>query len=51
MTKIQNPKQKTIALNRFVICNLIFIYNLVLGICYFRHKTSRQSHLPLTWPS
>jgi hypothetical protein len=22
----------------------------VLGICDFRHKTPRQSHLSLTWP-
>jgi len=26
------------------------ICNLVLGICDFRHKTPRQSHLSLTWP-
>ncbi len=38
--------------------NLKFICNLparrffggVLGICDFRHKTPRQSHLSLTWP-
>jgi hypothetical protein len=30
--------------------NLRFIWNLVLGICDFRHKTPRQSHLSLTWP-
>ena len=28
--------------------NLRFICNLVLGICDFRHKTPRQSHLSLT---
>jgi len=52
------------ALNRFefMICNLRparsclamaggFICNLVLGICDFRHKTPRQSHLSLTWLS
>ena len=32
----------------FVICDLT---SLVLGICDFRHKTPRQSHLSLTWPS
>ena len=26
------------------------VKNLVLEICDFRHKTSRQSHLPLTTP-
>jgi hypothetical protein len=30
--------------------NLEFIYYLVLGICDFKHKTPRQSHLSLTWP-
>jgi hypothetical protein len=34
----------------FGIWNLRFIWNLVLGICDFRHKTLRQSHLSLTWP-
>ena len=28
--------------------NLRFICNLVLGICDFRYKTQRQSHLSLT---
>ena len=27
-----------------------FIWDLVLGICDFKHKTPRQSHLSLTWP-
>ena len=30
-------------------CNLRFIWDLVLIICDFRHKTPRQSHLSLTW--
>ncbi|MDP2645110.1 MAG: hypothetical protein Q8P24_09230, partial [Desulfobacterales bacterium] len=30
--------------------NLRFVCNLVLGICNFRPKTPRQSHLSLTWP-
>jgi len=30
--------------------NLRFVCNLVLGICIFRHKNLRQSHLSLTWP-
>ena len=30
--------------------NLEFIWNLVIGICDFRHKTPRQIHLSLTWP-
>jgi hypothetical protein len=48
MTKIQNPKQKN---NRFeLVWNLIFIWNLVLGICDFRYKTSRLSRRTLTWP-
>jgi hypothetical protein len=34
----------------FVIWNLRFICNLVLGICDFRHKTPRQSRRTLTWP-
>jgi hypothetical protein len=67
MTKIQNPKQKNnraraaqalaprerlrCALNLFGIWNLRFICNLVLGICDFRNKTPRQSHLSLTWLS
>ena len=31
-------------------CNLRFIWDLALGICNFRHKNPRQSHLSLTWP-
>jgi hypothetical protein len=49
MTQIQNPKQKkTIALNRFGIYNLRFIWNLVLGICDFIQQTPRQSRITLT---
>ena len=33
----------------FVIWNLWFIWDLVLGICDFRHKTPRQSRRTLTW--
>jgi hypothetical protein len=48
MTEIQNPKQKTIALNRFGIWNLRFICNLlarrlsggVLGICDFKKSVN-----------
>jgi hypothetical protein len=36
---------------KFGIWNLRFIWNLVLGICDFRNKTPRQSHLSLTWLS
>jgi hypothetical protein len=48
MSEIQNPKQKN---NRVEsVCNLRFIWNLVLGICDFRHQTPRQSRKTLTWP-
>jgi hypothetical protein len=30
--------------------NLRFIWDLVLGICDFMHKTPRQSRRTLTWP-
>ena len=58
VTEIQNPKQKTIALNQFGIWYLWFICNLlarrlsggVLGICDFRYKTPRQNQISLTWP-
>jgi len=39
-------KRLRCALNRFGICSLKFIWNLVLGICDFRYKTPRQSHIP-----
>jgi len=48
MSEIQNPKQKIIALNRFGIWSLRFIWDLVLGICDFRHQTPRQSRKTLT---
>ena len=44
MTEIQNPKI-TIALHPFGIWNLGFIWDLVLVICDFRHKTPRHSYL------
>jgi hypothetical protein len=46
----KSQTKKTIALNRFVICNLRFIWNLVLGICDLRHQTPMQSRRTLTWP-
>jgi hypothetical protein len=33
----------------FRIWSLRFIWNLVLGLCVFRHKTPGQNHLSLTW--
>jgi hypothetical protein len=46
----KSQTKKTIALNRFVICNLRFIWNLVLGICDLRHQTPMQRRRTLTWP-
>ncbi|OEU69039.1 MAG: hypothetical protein BA867_10340 [Desulfobacterales bacterium S5133MH16] len=46
----KSQTKKTIALNRFGICNLRFICNLVLGICDLRHQTPRQSWKTLAWP-
>ena len=39
------PNKKTTALNRIGICifEFGFIWNLVLGICDFKHKTPSQS--------
>jgi len=47
---IEIPNKKTIALNRFEIWILKFIWKLVLGICYLRHQTPKQSRRTLTWP-
>jgi hypothetical protein len=46
----KSQTKKTIALNRFGIYNLRFIWNLVLGICDFIQQTPRQSRITLTWP-
>ena len=35
---------------RVEVWDLEFICNLALGICDFRHKAPRQSHLSRTWP-
>ena len=53
MTEIRNNKQKNKKNGfdpclEFVIWNLRFIYNLVLGICDFSHKTPRRSRKTLT---
>ena len=56
MIEIRNNKQKNKKNDfspclEFEIWNLRFIWNLVLVICDFRHKTPRQSYLSLTWLS
>jgi len=55
MTEIRNNKQKNKKNGfgpclEFEILNLSFICNLVLGICDFWYKTSRQRHISLIWP-
>jgi hypothetical protein len=59
MTEIQNPIQKQsltrrkrlrCALNRFGICNLRFICNLVLGICDFKKKFQGRAINKQIWP-
>jgi len=47
---LKSQTNKTIALNRFGIWILRFIWKLVLGICCLRHQTPRQSRRTLTWP-
>ncbi len=44
MTEIQNSKQKNWSLKCLLIgiCSLEFIWNLVLGICYFRLVRVRE---------
>jgi len=46
------PARSCLAMAGGFICNLLArrLSGGVLGICDFRHKAPRQSHLYLTWP-
>ena len=53
-SQISNHKYQTISNDRNLKFQTMFrperFWSLNIGICDFRHKTPRQSHVSLTWP-